>query len=172
MDKSERGAGDSRGPQSGQLKLMSREGGKEMRGREKLSRESAAGPLAFGAAGFHPGNEMTYLSPVPFELGTHKHTRVQSEKHISPTHLSQMHTNLYRLAVIVIIIATICLFWLCVCVHSVCPCWRNHAATFSVTLSQPTFIHHCHHHQYWTGALLRAIKQKHPVTSSNRDFSL
>lgn len=35
MDKSERGAGDSRGPQSGQLKLMNREGGREMRGREE-----------------------------------------------------------------------------------------------------------------------------------------
>lgn len=84
MDKSERGAGDSRGLQSGQLKLMSREGGKEMRGREKLSRESAAGPLAFGAAGFHPGNEMTYLSPVPFELSTHTNTHACKARNIFP----------------------------------------------------------------------------------------
>lgn len=84
MDKSERGAGDSRGPQSGQLKLMNKEGGREMRGREELSRESAAGPLDFGAAGFHPGNEMTYLSPVPFELSTHTNTHACKARNIFP----------------------------------------------------------------------------------------
>lgn len=34
------------------------------REREKQCRELAAGPLAFGSPGFHPGNETTYLSPV------------------------------------------------------------------------------------------------------------
>lgn len=46
MDKSERGAGDSRGPQSGQLKLMSREGGGDERKREAFQGVSSR-PLGF-----------------------------------------------------------------------------------------------------------------------------
>lgn len=144
-----------------------------MRGREKLSRESAAVPLAFGPAGFHPGNEMTYLSPVPSNSAhTRKHTRAKRETYFPDA----FKPNAHKLVPIGCYCDHHChhlpILALCVCVHSVCPCWRNHAATFSVALSQPTFIHHCYHHQYWTGALLRAIKQKHPVTSSNSDFSL